>query len=173
MSCPLRAELRVKEGTMKNLLISAALSFSFTLTACAGATETTVGPQGEVIRIAEGLTLSVPAGALPADQRLTVRDLSFGNGEHELEFEPAGVVLSSPATLTLVDDDGVELEAAEGLEIEHAETHSTARFTTLGHVSIRAPGREASHAKKRCKWVMVSSDPATGSSTWVCVVARP
>lgn len=28
-------------------------------------------------------------------------------------------------------------------------------------------------AAKSCKWVLVASNPATGSSTWVCSTRRP
>lgn len=161
---------------MHKLLVPVLVAL-LSLVGCAGAsqTSTSVGPSGSVIGIADGLTLSVPGGALPEGTPLTIRDLRFGPGDHELDLEPAGVRLASPATLTLSDDQGVELEAAEGLEVEHAEGHSTARISVLGHVSIRAPGGETgqSHTRKSCKWVLVSTDPVTGANTWVCSYRRP
>ncbi|HZX93444.1 MAG TPA: hypothetical protein VFE90_02935 [Myxococcales bacterium] len=87
------------------------------LVACGGgqttppATSTTIGPLGGVVQMPSGPALNIVAGALQADTTITVRARSSAPGDAlstVYEFEPAGLTLARPATLSIPVGAGVQ-----------------------------------------------------------------
>jgi hypothetical protein len=91
------------------------LSFSCGMVSQAGAS---IGSQGGTVKLESGLELSVPAGALSDDTAITVREVRGAEGEREIELEPRGTSLITPATVSVPDDVAGEVEA---FEVEHGQ----------------------------------------------------
>ena len=117
-----------------------------------GETKARIGAEGGSVATA-GVRLAIPAGALQAETEIRMREVEPGRGhEREIELEPRGLVLASPATVSFpVSDDPanheVEIETEHGVEVqvEHPAGHEvgddhprvTASVSRLGKVSLR------------------------------------
>jgi len=126
----------------------------------------TVGPAGGQVVAADGnLTLAIPAGALPADTEITVRELAPSELGPEFqgadvaaayEFGPDGLMFQQPATVTLlldqsplgpggvlqadavvlVSDSGAGIEAAAAQELNgNADTGAMTLTCRISHFS--------------------------------------
>jgi hypothetical protein len=98
------------------------------LTGCDAEGVHTVGPEGGIVRSADGrVTLEIPAGALAQDVAITIGEIEDGPADAvgmAYEVEPAGLVLAVPATLTFdmsvaSEEEDREFDlAAAGLSVE-------------------------------------------------------
>lgn len=91
----------------------------------------TVGASGGALTLGNGVTVTLPAGALTRDTAVTVRELEVG-GQRHLELEPRGLALAVRGQVEVRIRDGVELgtlhvrEDGQRGELEAGRRHEDA-----------------------------------------------
>ena len=107
-----------------------------------GVTQTaseSIGTEGGVVSLESGLVLEVPAGALQRQTQITVRE-QRRDGIIEIDLEPTGLELATPAKLAWGDESGsMECEGESGawLQVERTGTLAQTRINRLERLRIR------------------------------------
>lgn len=94
----------------------------------------TIGSKGGVVKLASGLEVEVPPGALSDDVVVSVSEVRGPEGEREIELEPRGRELREPARLSVPDDTGGSVEARlESGELREARRDGRGRLELEVH----------------------------------------